>query len=108
MTSSKYYYHSGASHRINDMINFTSGLTDGDYVLDFANRNSGAVEVDLNGASVSTATNTGGYSFKHLFNAHSLGFGYTAPMQEFVLWTSEQSANRTGIETNINTFYSIY
>ena len=108
LDSSKYYYHSGASHRINDMINFTSGLTDGDYVLDFANRNSGAVEVDLNGASVSTATNTGGYSFKHLFNAHSLGFGYTAPMQEFVLWTSEQSANRTGIETNINTFYSIY
>jgi hypothetical protein len=29
-------------------------------------------------------------------------------MQEFVLYLSDQSANRTGIETNINTFYSVY
>ena len=29
-------------------------------------------------------------------------------LQEIVFYNSEQSANRTGIETNINTFYSIY
>jgi len=29
-------------------------------------------------------------------------------MQEFVLYLSDQSANRTGIETNINTFYVVY
>ena len=29
-------------------------------------------------------------------------------MQEFILFDSNQSSNRTGIETNINTFYSIY
>jgi hypothetical protein len=29
-------------------------------------------------------------------------------LQEIVFYNSEQSANRTGIETNINTFYTIY
>ena len=29
-------------------------------------------------------------------------------MQEFILYDSNQSANRTGIETNINDYYSIY
>jgi hypothetical protein len=29
-------------------------------------------------------------------------------IQEFVLYTSDQSSNRTGIEDNINDFYSIY
>ena len=33
---------------------------------------------------------------------------FDGTMQEVILWDSEQSANRTGIETNINTFYSIY
>lgn len=31
-----------------------------------------------------------------------------AQYQEYVLYLSDQSANRTGIETNINTYYSIY
>jgi hypothetical protein len=31
-----------------------------------------------------------------------------APHQEFILYQSDQSSNRTGIETNINDFYSIY
>ena len=29
-------------------------------------------------------------------------------MQEFIFWDSDESSNRTGIETNINDFYSIY
>ena len=29
-------------------------------------------------------------------------------MQEFIIYSSDQSANRTAIEANINTFYSIY
>ena len=44
----------------------------------------------------------------------SLGAAYTGTpriagtIQEFILYASDQSANRTGIESNINTFYSIY
>jgi hypothetical protein len=33
---------------------------------------------------------------------------YDGTMQEVILFYSNQSSNRTGIETNINTFYSIY
>ena len=29
-------------------------------------------------------------------------------VQEIVIYTSDQSSNRTGIENNLNTFYSIY
>ena len=33
---------------------------------------------------------------------------YIGNLQELILYSSDQSANRTPIETNINTFYSIY
>ena len=29
-------------------------------------------------------------------------------IQEMIIYNSNESANRTGIETNINTFYNIY
>jgi hypothetical protein len=29
-------------------------------------------------------------------------------MSEVVIYTSNQSSNRTGIESNINTYYAIY
>jgi hypothetical protein len=33
---------------------------------------------------------------------------YNGNIPEFVVWGSNQSSNRTGIETNINTYYGIY
>ena len=36
------------------------------------------------------------------------GNRWTGTLQEIVLYNSSQSSNRTDIETNINTFYSIY
>jgi hypothetical protein len=44
-------------------------------------------------------------SLGQYFGGSSYNF---ANLQEIVFYNSEQSANRTGIETNINTFYSIY
>ena len=35
-------------------------------------------------------------------------FYFNGKMQEFTLYASDQSTNRTGIETNINDYYSIY
>ena len=29
-------------------------------------------------------------------------------IQEVIIWENDQSANRTGIDTNLNTYYSIY
>jgi hypothetical protein len=34
--------------------------------------------------------------------------GYKGSTQEVIVWNSEQSANRAGIKTNINTYYTIY
>jgi hypothetical protein len=36
------------------------------------------------------------------------GLRLDGTLQEFILWNSDQSANRAGIETNINDYYSIY
>jgi hypothetical protein len=38
----------------------------------------------------------------------TFGQSYLGNMQEIVLYTTDQSSTRTGIETNINSFYSIY
>ena len=36
------------------------------------------------------------------------GFRLNGFSQEIIIWDSDQSSNRTGIETNINSYYSIY
>lgn len=36
------------------------------------------------------------------------GFEFGGSFQEIIIYNSDQSANRSGINTNINTFYSIY
>jgi hypothetical protein len=38
-------------------------------------------------------------------NGNQVGDG---KMQELIIYPDDQSANRTGIESNINTHYSIY
>jgi len=43
-----------------------------------------------------------------LFNRGSGSFPYKGKFFEFIFYASDQSSNRTGIETNINNFYSIY
>lgn len=50
-----------------------------------------------------------------VFKINALMNGYTATSyamsgyaQEIIIWDNDQSSNRTGIETNINDFYSIY
>jgi len=51
--------------------------------------------------------NTGVYNFS-LGGYHTLGLYRDGDCQEYILWNSDQSSNRTGINTNTNTFYSIY
>jgi hypothetical protein len=47
-----------------------------------------------------------------LWNAFNIGkytgFEFGGSFQEIIIYNSNQSANRTGINTNINTFYTIY
>jgi hypothetical protein len=62
-----------------------------------------------------TAYDTGlSYTQKSLGGTTRLGSAYVesatvlGTIQEFVLWPSDQSSNRTGIESDINTYFSIY
>ena len=67
-------------------------------------------EIFSNGSNVKSSTTT--YSDYHFYTP-KIGFRnnnsyFLGKVQEFVLYDSNQSANRTGIETNLNTFYNIY
>ena len=44
----------------------------------------------------------------YLAARHDGSLGLDGTMQEYVLYLTSQSGNKTGIESNINTFYSIY
>jgi hypothetical protein len=65
-------------------------------------------EVGLNGVAAESG-NAGNVGLEFLTIGSAFG-AFDAPIntQEIIIFDSDQSANRTAIETNINTFYSIY
>ena len=84
------------------------------YALFFANWVSGnskahinATQVDSDNTSFSGSGNTG---VQFWIGNDSQGTSRAADgkLQEIIVYTSDQSSNRTGIETNINDYYSIY
>lgn len=77
----------------------------------FQNNSAQNMDINANGAtttanwSPSIYTLTGGlYLNSFVNNANSAN----CKMQEIIFYDNSQSSNRTGIETNINSFYSIY
>ena len=71
--------------------------------------NSPNSELILNGSSIVTG-DSGSQSFGSslLIGNQSSNFPWYGKQQEFIFYFSDQFSNRTGIETNINDFYSIY
>jgi hypothetical protein len=66
-----------------------------------------------NGLQVNTVTaSAASYSSKNLFIGNdeqsNVGYFWNGTGQEFIFYPSSQGTNASGIETNINTFYSIY
>jgi len=73
--------------------------------------NAGTMSMFKNGNTITSSA----VNFTLLMNINSISGNPTPSLQptfgnlqEIVFYNSEQSANRTGIETNINTFYTIY
>ena len=62
-------------------------------------------EISINGANVQTG-NTGTLPMLGAFQIGDSTSDFK--LNEFIMYNSDQSTNRTGIETNINDFYSIY
>jgi len=78
-------------------------------LLMFAQADSAAVDMYVDGS----AATDGGNTRTLIGDASVLGsrngsLYFVGTMQAVIIYSSDQSANRTGIETNINTFYSIY
>ena len=66
-----------------------------------------------NGSQVNTVTaSNSSYTSKNLFIGNdeqsNVGYFWNGIGQEFIFYPSSQSANVTGIESNINSFYTIY
>ena len=90
-------------------VALTASYVNGDRILSYQNRASGAWEIAANGGTPATGTTTASLTIDRLFT----GFGgttysFAGKVQEFIFYESDQSSNRSGIETNINDFYSIY
>lgn len=63
----------------------------------------------VNGSSVYSGTKTLGTGTRFLeIGSFSGGNLFNGTIQEAIVYSTDQSSNRTGIESNINTFYSIY
>ena len=100
------YSTSGAAVTLNSSFANEIGV----HRLITTNENSTNYEAFLNGSSKGTATTSRNVmTGVHLgiFRSEGSNFG-DVNIQEWIIWNSDQGTNRSGIETNINDFYSIY
>jgi hypothetical protein len=72
--------------------------------------NSASSEIVVNGILQGTGNSGTGGLDKVILGSHPTvrTVDLDGTMQEAIIYPSNQSSNRTGIETNINDFYSIY
>ena len=76
----------------------------------FTGTTSGQVHTFLNGTKLVVHQNasTVGWSTYNFGYYVSPSYNFDGYFSEFIAYDNDQSSNRTGIETNINDFYSIY
>ena len=79
--------------------------------LIFGNRAGTDVSMSVNGSNntlTESATQGLDFTINRIGGGFSDGYSLDGTYQEMIFYNSDQSANRTGIESNINDFYSIY
>jgi hypothetical protein len=94
-------------HRMYAGVSFNSSfsVTNNQQFLRYSMFDGSNSEISVDGAIVQT----GNVGAQDLNSNYILGSNLAdIKMQEVVFYNSDQSANRTGIESNINDFYSIY
>ena len=94
-------------HRMYAGVSFNSSfsVTNNQQFLRYSMFDGSNSEISVDGAIVQT----GNVGAQDLNSNYILGSNLSdIKMQEVVFYNSDQSANRTGIESNINDFYSIY
>jgi hypothetical protein len=90
----------------------TSYTATTNYILYSILHNGSTSNVYINSSTqILTNANLGTNAFNGLRIAAVRGTAslfYDGNMPEYIVWGSNQASNRTGIETNINTYYAIY
>jgi hypothetical protein len=103
ITPTNTYYGYGAT-----ATTILSEATDNNQRLYFMNANSTTLSAFTNNITKSTVSSVVGNSSNIQIGAGGATNYYNGKIQEAIDWASEQSSNRTGIQNNINTYYSIY
>ena len=95
------------------IITTGSAFTSGQQALSFLSLNSTASTLHVDGSEptyrVQQTGNTSADSdILYINGGTTAGQGMDGTMQELILWASDESSNRSGIESDINTYFSIY
>ena len=100
----------GTTIRFQNSSNYVilTGQTSGAHNLIYLDNVSSTTSLANNGGSPVTANiDTGAISDFVIGQKTNKNF-YSGNLQEMIIYNPSQSSNRTGIESNVNTFYSIY
>ena len=94
-------------YQIGGNQNFTvPTMSVGDQILSTLHRSSSTMAYAHQGSAIGSVTDSTATSLTHI--GHNTTTSFRGVWQEIIMWSSDQSSNRTNIEDNINTFYSIY
>jgi hypothetical protein len=85
-----------------------SGQTSGSYNLIYGLYDGANSELANRGGTVATGNAGNGFYFDFYIGSKLNSNFHSGTMQEIVIYSSDKSADRSDIETNINDFYSIY
>jgi len=70
--------------------------------------NSASSEIRANGSQVATGNTSGNaYSINEVFGVNATS-NFEGNMQEILIYTADKTSDFSNIETDINTYYSIY
>jgi hypothetical protein len=90
------------------VIHNTITTADG-YIITSEKNTSNLKTMYLNGSAQPTTASEAPLPGSNIDSFGQAGGNYTSGQyQEYIYWNSEQSANRTGIETNVNTYWNAY
>lgn len=77
--------------------------------LSYVNLRSGDMYASKNGQTeVNAGSFTSSLSLRFVFGRSNSGASFFGSAQELIFYTTDESANKTAIETNINNYYGIY
>ena len=102
---------SDGTTRINE--NVTATNYGSQVLVSIINDESGNLQLFADGVGSTGQTavapmNDANYALQVGRDTFRASYNFSGTQQELILYASDQSSNRTGIETNINNFYSIY